>query len=124
MNSCDTLYNWTLFNYFLHIFAQKTKGELEDSGMNNTYDVNLNILSSRKARSTEIPNEPPLTSAQMTSKAEPTMTMQSKRLNWMSENFLLSNPEKASTPKLYLRSEVRARTHGKQFEQNFHNKNS
>lgn len=63
------------------------------------YDVNLNILSNRRARRTEIPklpgkncyllrtsgitlNVPPLTSAQTTSKALPTMTIQSNRLNF------------------------------------------
>lgn len=46
------------------------------------YEVNLKILSRRRARNTEIPKEPPRTSAQMTSNADPTITMQSNRLNF------------------------------------------
>lgn len=43
--------------------------------------VNLNTRNSRMARSTEMPKLPPFTSAHTTSKALPTMTAQSKRLN-------------------------------------------
>ena len=46
-----------------------------------TYFVTLNILSKRKARSTDRPNEACFTSVQITSKMEPQITTQSKRLN-------------------------------------------
>lgn len=45
------------------------------------YDVSLKIRRSLSALITEIPNDPPYTSAQITSAADPTMTTQSKRLN-------------------------------------------
>lgn len=44
------------------------------------YLVTLNILSKRKALNTDRPNDPPLTSDQITSKIEPLMTTQSNRL--------------------------------------------
>ena len=45
------------------------------------YLVTLKIRSSRSARNTDKPKEPPFTSDQMTSKIDPLMTTQSKRLN-------------------------------------------
>lgn len=45
------------------------------------YFVTLNIRKSRSARNTDNPNEPPFTSDQITSKIDPLMTTQSKRLN-------------------------------------------
>lgn len=45
------------------------------------YFVTLKILKRRKARRTESPNDPPLTSDQITSKIDPLITTQSKRLN-------------------------------------------
>lgn len=45
------------------------------------YLVTLKMRNSRSARSTDRPNEPPLTSDQITSNIEPLMTTQSKRLN-------------------------------------------
>lgn len=50
--------------------------------LNLTYDVNLKIRRRRSALNTEIPKLPPFSSAQTTSKALPTMTIQSKRLNF------------------------------------------
>lgn len=44
------------------------------------YFVTLNILRSRRALSTDKPKEPPLTLDHITSKIEPVMTTQSKRL--------------------------------------------
>lgn len=45
------------------------------------YFVTLKMRSSRKALSTDKPNEPPFSSDQITSKMDPLMTTQSKRLN-------------------------------------------
>lgn len=45
------------------------------------YFVTLNIRNSLNALSTDKPNDPPFTSDQTTSKIEPDMTTQSKRLN-------------------------------------------
>jgi len=45
------------------------------------YLVTLKMRSNRRARSTDRPNEPPLTSDQITSNIEPLMTTQSNRLN-------------------------------------------
>lgn len=45
------------------------------------YLVTLKMRRSRKALSTDNPNEPPLSSDQITSKIDPLMTTQSKRLN-------------------------------------------
>lgn len=44
-------------------------------------NTTLNILNSLKALRTERPKEPPFTSDHTTSKMEPDMTTQSKRLN-------------------------------------------
>lgn len=44
------------------------------------YFVTLKMRSRRKARSTESPKDPPLTSDQITSNIEPDITTQSKRL--------------------------------------------
>lgn len=44
------------------------------------YLVTLNIRSNLRARNTDNPKEPPFTSDQITSKIEPVMTTQSKRL--------------------------------------------
>lgn len=44
------------------------------------YLVTLKMRRSRRARSTDSPNEPPFTADQITSKMEPVMTTQSKRL--------------------------------------------
>lgn len=44
------------------------------------YFVTLNIRRSLRALNTDRPKEPPLTSDQITSKIEPVMTTQSKRL--------------------------------------------
>lgn len=45
------------------------------------YFVTLNIRNRRNARNTENPNDPPLSSDHTTSKIDPHMTTQSKRLN-------------------------------------------
>lgn len=45
------------------------------------YFVTLNIRRSRRARSTDRPNDPPFTSDHITSKIDPEMTTQSNRLN-------------------------------------------
>lgn len=45
------------------------------------YLVTLKIRKSRRARSTEKPKEPPLSSDHTTSKIDPQMTTQSNRLN-------------------------------------------
>uniref|UniRef100_A0A1Y1LV91 Uncharacterized protein n=1 Tax=Photinus pyralis TaxID=7054 RepID=A0A1Y1LV91_PHOPY len=52
------------------------------------YFVTLNIRSRRRARNTERPKEPPFTSDQITSKMEPEITTQSKRLNADSKYIL------------------------------------
>lgn len=45
------------------------------------YLVTLKMRSRRNARNTDNPKDPPFTSDQITSKIEPLMTTQSKRLN-------------------------------------------
>lgn len=64
------------------------KSDITRFRSSDQYFVTLNMRSRRKALNTDRPNDPPFTSDQITSKIEPEMTTQSKRLNEDSKYIL------------------------------------